>query len=368
MKSPKKKIAFVIASLASGGAERVISNLSNDLIEKFEIVIITFEKSTPFYTLDKRIKVIPCLNSIIQPSSFIQSFKLNYNLTKRIYQILKSEQVNIVIGFITSANILATIAAKFYRIPCIISERNNPIIEDVPKFWVLLRKFIYPIANKVVLQTKGVKKIYDNKIDAHKIHILPNPISSELTQLRDSSVYKENLILTVGRLDKNKCQEDLIKAFSSINVENWNLLIIGEGHKKQELTNLINSLNLGDKIKIISKVKNIDEYYNKASIFVFTSKTEGFPNALLEAMHFGLPCISTDCDFGPSDLINDGENGFLVPVNQEVILSQRLQQLMCNKELRDKFSSQSKLSTDNYQSKKVVKQWEDLINSTFNRV
>ncbi len=364
MSSSRKKIAFVIASLSSGGAERVISNLSNELIDKFEIVIITFSKSTPFYDLDKRIKVIGCLNSINQSSSIFQSLKLNYILTKRIYQILKKEHINLVIGFITSANILSTLASKMHRIPCIISERNNPLIENVPRFWVILRKFVYPMADKIVLQTRGIKKIYETKIDSRKINILPNPISSKLSQLRDANVEKENLILTVGRLDKNKCQEELIHAFSSIESGNWRLLIIGEGNNKQVLKTLIEHLNLTDKIKIISNVQHIDEYYNKASVFVFTSKTEGFPNALLEAMHFGLPCISSDCDFGPSDLIDDGINGFLVPLNNDGILKERLSQLINNEDLRKIFSCKAKRSTEKYKSNLAISQWEKLINDT----
>ncbi|WP_047546297.1 glycosyltransferase [Psychroserpens sp. Hel_I_66] len=363
MSNPKKKIAFVIASLASGGAERVISNLSNTLIENYEIIIITFSESKPFYNLDQRIKVISCLDKIEQPKSIFQSLKLNYLLTKRIFQILKKEHVNVSIGFITSANILSTIASKFYGIPCIISERNNPLVEEVPKFWVLLRSLVYPLADKMVLQTEGVKKIYENKIRKNKISILPNPIASELTNLRDHTIKKENLILTVGRLDENKCHEDIIQAFKTIKVHNWKLLIIGDGDKKEKLIKLIKSSHQSDKIKIISKVKDIENYYNKASIFVFTSKTEGFPNALLEAMHFGLPSISTNCDFGPSDLINDGTNGFLIPLNDSIVLRERLSQLIDSKKLRHIFSQRSIQRTENYESKKAVAQWEQLINS-----
>ncbi|WP_296386379.1 glycosyltransferase family 4 protein [Winogradskyella sp.] len=357
----KKKIAFVIGSLSSGGAERVITNLSNSLIERYEIVIITFAKSTPFYPLDERIKVIACRESNDQPSSTFQSLKLNFHLTKRIYQILKKEQVDIAIGFITSANILTTIAAKICRIPCIISERNNPLVENVPKFWVILRKYFYPMADCVVLQTQGVKKIYEKKIKPHKITILPNPISSELSELRDETIPKEKIILTVGRLDKNKCQEDVIKAFKDINADGWKVQIIGDGNKKEELLTQIEDYNLTDKIEIISKVKRIDKYYNKASIFVFTSKTEGFPNVLLEAMDYGLPCISTDCNFGPSDLIEDGTNGFLVPINDDVMLKDKLTLLLNDESLRSQFSIKSRETTEAYLSDTVVEKWENLI-------
>lgn len=350
----KKKIAFVVSSFSSGGAERVISNISNVLVEKFEIIIITSIKSQPFYNLDERINVVACTDEISQSLSIFQSLKLNFLLTRRIYQILKKEKVSLVIGFITSTNIISTNVAKILGIPCIISERNNPLVEDVQKFWVILRKFVYLLSDRIVLQTQGVKKIYEKKIQPDKLIILPNPIASELSQQRDDNVVKENLIITVGRLDKNKCHDDIIKAFGSLEIENWKLLIIVEGSKKQELIALIDELQLSHKIKIISKVKRIDKYYNKSSIFVFASKTEGFPNALLEAMHFGLPCISTDCDFGPSDLIDDGINGYLVPVNQVTALKERFSQLINNEELRRAFSTKSKFATENYQSEMAV--------------
>lgn len=359
----KKKIGFVISSLSSGGAERVISNLSNVLIEKFEIVIITFVNSKPFYDLDHRIKVIHCREVYSPSKSIIQSIKLNYMLTIGIYRIFKKENIDLTIGFITSTNILTAIAAKIYGIPCIISERNNPLRGDLPRFWMLLRNLMYPKADSLVLQTKGVKKLYEKKVEEKKLIILPNPIATELTQLRDSNVRKEKLILTVGRLDENKNQSETIMAFKSLDLHDWRLLIIGDGVKKEFLKNLIKTHNLENKVEIISRVKDIHNYYNKASVFIFTSKTEGFPNALLEAMHFGIPCISTDCNFGPSDLINDGDNGFLIPIDDVNMLEERLYQLINNKELRADISTKAKLSTEKYVSDKVISKWENLINS-----
>jgi GalNAc-alpha-(1->4)-GalNAc-alpha-(1->3)-diNAcBac-PP-undecaprenol alpha-1,4-N-acetyl-D-galactosaminyltransferase len=358
----KKKIGFVIGTLSSGGAERVISTLSNTLVNRFDITIITFTKSIPFYTLDSRIKVVSCQEKTNKPKSIIDSLKLNYTLVKSISNIAKQEKIDILIGFITSANILTVLASKINHIPSIISERNNPLVEDVPKLWEILRRFTYPKANTLVLQTKGIKKLYEKKIRPHKITILPNPIASELSKLRHNNAKTEKIILSVGRLDKNKCHDELITAFKTINPIGWKVQIIGDGNKKQELATLIEKYNLLDKIEIISKVKNIDKYYNEASIFVFTSKTEGFPNALLEAMHFGLPCISTDCDFGPSDLISDGENGFLIPVNDQEKLTNKLTRLINDENLQIKFSKNAKHTTEDYMSEKVVAQWEALIN------
>ena len=253
------------------------------------------------------------------------------------------------------------------KIPSIISERNNPMIEDVSKFWVLLRKFVYPMADNVILQTQGIKKFYENKLDTEKITILPNPISAELSTLREENHDRKNLILTVGRLDKNKCQDLLIKAFSNIRVNNWEIIMIGDGYKKNELEQLIAENNLTHQVKIIGKVKDIHNYYNKASIFVFTSKTEGFPNALLEAMHFGIPTISTDCPFGPADLINDGNNGYLIPLGDQNLLEKQLSALIDNESLRTSFSKKARKTTEEYDSKIVTEKWETVINKILNK-
>ncbi len=361
----KKKIAFVIGALTPGGAERVISTLSNGLIDDFDVTIITFKKSKPFYRLDERIQVISCFDKIDKPTSVFGSIKLNYNILKKVTSIVKSEQIDLLIGFITSANIIATLAAKRNGIPSLISERNDPLKKDIPRFWLILRKLVYPKSDNLIVQTEKVKAIYTNMLNHKSITVLPNPISSDLSQLRKNEAKREKIILTVGRLNNDKRQDKLIKAVNELKLEGWKVIIIGKGPNKYKLNNLIESLNLSDQIEILSNIKNIHDYYMKASIFVFTSKAEGFPNALLEAMHFGLPCISTDCNYGPSDLITDGKDGFLVPVNDQSILVKKIDELIKDDKLKAQFSINAIETSLNYTSKKVTEKWKNVINQHF---
>ena len=197
----------------------------------------------------------------------------------------------------------------------------------------------------------------------HKnIVVLPNPISSDLSELRKNEIKREKIILTVGRLNNDKRQDKLIRAIYSLNLEDWKVIIIGKGPNKKKLNNLIKNLNLSNKIEILSDIKNIHDYYLRASIFVFTSKAEGFPNALLEAMHFGLPCISTDCNYGPSDLITNGKDGFLVPVNNQDILVQKIDELIKDDDLKKSFEKNAIETSLNYTSKKVTEKWKTIIN------
>ena len=359
----KKKISFIIGALTPGGAERVISTLSNQLIEQYEVIIITFTKSKPFYELDNRIKVIYCEETIDTPNSFIDSLKLNYKLTKSVSKIIKQEKIDLAIGFITSANIIAIIASKLNKIPSIISERNNPMVVKVSRFWSTLRLLFYPVANKIVLQTNGVKKFYSGKIKNHKMVVIPNPISSKLELAKNENVVKEKIILTVGRLESHKCQSLILKAFNNIETKDWKLVIVGVGPREKELKDYVKENKLSDKVEFKGKVKEIDKLYNKTGIFVFASRYEGYPNVIIEAMSFGIPTISSDCDFGPTDIIKNDENGFLFPVDNQNELEKKLSLLINNEDIREKFTENSKLNTKKFQSNVVTSQWNETIKS-----
>ncbi|MCM4172553.1 glycosyltransferase family 4 protein [Arenibacter sp. TNZ] len=360
-KVKKQKIAFVIPSLGAGGAERVVSTLANALIKNYEVYIITFIKIVPFYKLHKDVQLVHCVDKITPSRNIFNALKSNYILLKKINAIVKKEKIQLLIGFLTSANVLSVLAAKSNSIPCIISERNNPNKNKVNKFWKILKNFSYHKANFLVVQTKEIKEYYVSSVTEEKLIILPNPISDELSLKRDKKALKENIILNVGRLTRQKAQDVLIKSFSRIDDKNWKLLIIGEGPKKKDYEQLVEKLDLKDRVLIKSKTKNIDKYYNSCSIFAFSSIFEGFPNALIEAMHFGIPCISTDCPTGPSELIEDGINGFLIPMNNEEVLTEKINQLISKEDLRLSFGKNGQKTVDQFRVDYVVKQWNRII-------
>ncbi|GGD10024.1 glycosyltransferase family 4 protein [Hyunsoonleella pacifica] len=364
----KKKISFVIGALTAGGAERVITNLSNQLIEKYEVHIISLIKkeSEPFYKLNSNIKLFTCTEQYKPSSSIIQGIKLNYSLYKTISNYLKKEKIDLFIGFITSANVLAILAAKKNNIPCIISERNYPKKSTTPLQWRILRKLLYKKAEFLVVQTDEMKKQFESIINKNKIVILKNPIAPELTNARDTSQKKENLILNVGSLSNQKAQDVLIKAFANINHNNWKLIIVGKGEKQKEYEELIKSLKLDDKINLLGQTKDIAHYYNKSRIFAFTSIFEGSPNALIEAMHFGLPCVSTDCPTGPSELITDGHSGFLIPIGDQKQLEDRLSELISDEKLREKFSVNAVESVKFLEAEPVTMEWNNLFEKLLN--
>ena len=361
----KTTIAFIIHALGSGGAERVVSTLANELADKYRVVIITYQKRKPFYPLSSGITLFHCEEELPVSQNFFQSIQINYRLVIKISRFLRQENVKLSIGFMTSANILAILASRLSNIPVIISERNNPYLAKVPLFWKYMRRITYSKANFLIVQTAEVRKYFSEFLKSEKIVIINNPIAPDLTAGKNGQSVKENIVLNVGRFISGKAQDQLIKAFGAIKHKGWKLHLIGSGPKAEDYKQLINSLNLQDRVEMIPPTQNIELHYNTARIFAFTSLSEGYPNALIEAMHFGLACISTDCPTGPSEIMVNNSNGFLIPMNDQVALQEHLQLLIDDATLRSRLGEQAEKSVERFETKTIVKEWQNLIENSF---
>lgn len=238
---------------------------------------------------------------------------------------------------------------KFYRI------RNSE---------TLLQKCVARIINyyefnfKVKKYDKIIVLTNEDKIrnwnNNNKIAVIPNIISVNSTKV---SSLESNKIIAVGRLVKQKNFISLIRAFKFVSIKhpNWYLYIYGEGELKNKLQDEINKLNLETQVKLVGKFSNYDEVYGDASLFVMTSIFEGLPLALLEAISFGLPVVSYDFQCGPKDIITNGLNGYLVNCNNEILLSEKICDLIENKELRKMMGASSLIKSKEYSVDKIIK-------------
>jgi len=356
-----KKIVFLITSLNSGGAERVTANLVNSFILDYEVHLILLYNEPLFYKIDKSV-IIYYLNTRYTPCKTVfHAITQNVLFLKKIIKIFRLNKYDVVISFTTTVNVLSIFAARYMSVPCILSERNNPEVYVVNAFWRILRNFSYSLADGLVVQTNLIKKFYEKKIKADKIIVIPNPIEVDMLSLNKFYGERSNIILTVGRLDDNKNQRLLIHAFSNLNLSNWKLVVVGDGVLREVYKKLVKDLHIEQKVEFVGNVQNVWDYYNQAKIFAFTSSSEGFPNALLEAMSFGLPCISTDCPSGPSEIITNDENGYLIEVNNRAQLEDRLSKLINNPQLCKEFSSKAITSIEKFKMEEIYKQWETLI-------
>ena len=346
------KIAFLISSLNAGGAERVVSLLANELSLTNDIVIITLSKDEPFYKLNDSITVkqLGVLNSGTNP---LKSIFSNLVLLYKITLLIRSFKIKSLICFMTTSNVLGIISGKMLsNIKVTISERANPKFEDVG-YWNFLRRKTYKLADRLVVQSEEISNYFKPFVDERKTSIIPNPI--KIVDFNKNK--KEKIILTVGRIDANKNQEQIIRSFSKVKQQGWKLIICGDGSLLSKLKDLVKALNINDAVEFKGRVKNIEKQYERASIFAFSSLSEGFPNVLLEAMNYGCACISTDCPTGPSILIKNNVNGFLIPLADENSYTNHLQNLIDDEKNRNLLVSNAKSGLENYSLNKVAEQW-----------
>jgi GalNAc-alpha-(1->4)-GalNAc-alpha-(1->3)-diNAcBac-PP-undecaprenol alpha-1,4-N-acetyl-D-galactosaminyltransferase len=361
----KRKIAFIIPCLSYGGAERVIVLLANKFTSNFEVFLIVFYKTDMIYNVDEKVNIVYLQEKYTASHSFIDAIINNIVYLKKIIRIAKKNKIDALIGFTTSVNIITVISSFFLQTPTMISERNNPEVYIPNFFWKVLRNFSYSFTNGLVVQTDFIKRFYQKTIQADKIIVIPNPIDEYLISKRKFYGNRLNIILTVGRLDENKNQRLLIEAFSNLNPDKWKLVVVGDGVLREVYRKLVKDLDVEQKVEFVGNVHNVWDYYNQAKIFAFTSNSEGFPNSLLEAMSFGLPCISTDCPSGPSEIIINDENGYLIEVNNMKQLEDRLFKLINNPAICDQFSQNAILTTEKFSMVEVKKLWDVQIQKLF---
>lgn len=348
------KIAFVISSLSSGGAERVLSNLANQLSKKNEIYIVVFSREDSFYNLSEKVNLIK-LNLSKNSKNKFESIKNSLNRVLILRNALKNIDADINISFMIHTNILAIIASKVNKQKIIIAER---IVYNFyqSKLLYKIRRFIYPKSDYLVTQTFSDKKNYNFM---KNVKVIYNPL--ELPKLEK---IEERIILAVGRLDKQKGFDNLIDCFAKVNSNDWRLCIAGDGVEKKNLENQIKKLHLNN-VELIGKRKDIFEWYAKSSIFILSSHKEGFPNVLLEAMGSGCACISFDCPSGPSEIIENEINGILVENQNTEELAFQMQRLIDNKDLRKNLSNEAKKVKEKYSIEKIANEWNLLLEKIY---
>jgi glycosyltransferase involved in cell wall biosynthesis len=361
----KTKLFFVINTLNGGGAERVISNLGNHFSQKnFEVTMVCLNEARPAYLLDPEIKIH---SLITQDRKRFFGFRLYYaarTFIKLIF-LLKREKPAAIISFMTSANMWTGLSCAFIKIPYIVSERITPDY-TVNQFSFILNKLaanLYGRSKAIVVPSRGMIAAFRKNKSFSKLNnfeVINNPVN-KFGPSAVSIAHPHKYILAVGRLDPQKGFDLLIKAFKKLNIADLDLLICGEGSERPNLELQIARLHLKRKVKLIGFQTDLPSYYRQAELFVLSSRNEGYPNALVEAMSLGCTCIATDCEFGPADIIEHGKNGLLVKPNAVNALYKAMNGLMYDNTLKAKLSSNAILINQTNSTEHTSEKWEQLV-------
>ena len=370
------KIVVFIHSLSGGGAERVAINLSRYWVERgHTVTILTLAGAEEdFYLPDCQVKRI-ALGLARDSQNAALGLWANMNRIKALRTILCQERPDVVLSLMTTANVLAILAARNLPIAVVASERIHPPQFPLGRTWECLRRWSYGWSDAIVALTSESADWLRQHTNARRVVVIPNPVlwplPSQPPILEPHSVLpnQRKVVLGVGRLAFQKGFDILIKAFSRIarNHLDWDLVILGEGPERLVLENLTSTLCLNERVYLPGLVGNISDWYKAADIYVMSSRFKGFPNTLAEALASGCPAVSFDCDTGPRDIIRHEIDGLLVSPGDVEALSSAMTRLMDNEALRSEFAARAVEARERFSIERIGVMWEELFNEVTQR-
>ena len=345
-----------MSSLGMGGAERVVVSLANWIVTNTDsnVTILKFIDEKSSYPLNDKIRIIDMPKS--NKNRFLNIVD-RYNFCKKEFSNIEPD---IIISFFNKTQLYAYLS-KPKKTVLIGSERCNVL--ELSFYEKLFSKAIAKKCDGFIFQTERVKKYYPKKVRKNST-VIYNAISNQKAIDASKKNYlKENIITAMGRLNPQKGFDILIKSFKKVVSEfpDYKLLIYGEGEEREKLQSLINSLSLENNVKLCGNDKDAIYTVAKSKIFVLSSRFEGMPNALIEAMATGTACISTDCDFGPRELIENNHNGILVPIDDEKVLAEKIIYLLKNDITREDLGNNAKSILTKLDSETIYKKYYDYL-------
>jgi GalNAc-alpha-(1->4)-GalNAc-alpha-(1->3)-diNAcBac-PP-undecaprenol alpha-1,4-N-acetyl-D-galactosaminyltransferase len=361
------KLIFIIDSLISGGAERVMSVLANRLSESgYDITILSKSHEPPFYKLESKVKLV-YLRVKVNYDNKITILFSRLRVYLHICNYLRAKKPDVVIPFLTNTNGITIIICKLLGLYVIASEHNNyKLCLDSFPVW-FIKRIIYPRSGLLTVLTERDKTEYYGRFMKNVI-VMPNPLSLDPVK-NIELLAREKIILSVGELSRmhQKGFDLLLEIFAQIAPEypEWQLVIAGSGDHGT-LTEMISKSGLDGKISLIGEVNDIQSHMRKSSIFALTSRWEGLPMVLLEAMSQGMASIAFDCFTGPRELITDGLDGILIEDRNKDHFVTGLKTLMEDQDLRVKLGRKAVETSKKYLPEEVTQKWINLIEKRSN--
>lgn len=346
-----KSILFVTGSMAKGGAERVISILSDYYAKKgWKVKILMLIKKNVEYELNSNVDLL----------DFSRSKRGKFDtvrLVKEVKKYVKKNTPDAVVAFMGPIAIITWLACKGLHSRLIVSERIDPSMAHRKFIVKKLLNRVYAKSDCTVLQTRRAWNYFPASVKKNSV-IIENPIRVQCY----ANENKSHRIVTAGRLTEQKNHKMLINAFEKIHMKypEYKLEIYGEGPLRNELQQLIYAKELQSSVILAGSVSDLHVRMSDAEFFVLSSDYEGLSNALLEAMMMGLPCISTDCS-GSDEAIQNGENGLLVPIGDTDKLAEAMLSLIENEALRIKLAKAAMQTSDKYKVDNIIQKWTEVI-------
>ena len=392
----RKKLVLVISHLGPGGAQRVVTNAVEALTERgLDLHVIVFTERTDEYRIDPRatIHVWQCrgngqaldfeddvddedhlsprpskpgrllIRSIrnLLPSSLAFSFEL-MRISAWMRRTIRTIEPDAVLSFLTQTNIMTVLATRGLGTRTVISERNDPRLQRHRPRVEFLRRIVYDWADVVTANSHGALAALEVFVSRDKLAFLPNPLTNPSTS--EEIVFARPTVITVGRLVEQKGIDVLLEAWAKVTktLPDWQLAIVGDGPLHAKLKMRAAELNIENCVKWLGHVSDPFPLLRAAEVFVLTSRFEGTPNALLEAMACGLPAVVSDASPGPCELVGTDESaGLIVPVEDSSATAEALTHLALNEALRRRLGVAAKMRAGAHKADQAIDVWLRLL-------
>jgi glycosyltransferase involved in cell wall biosynthesis len=377
MRRGRIKVAFFVHALSGGGSERVISRIISCLDRsRFIPILILIEKRGVFLEdIPNDVPVLDCGKGADGGRwKWVRSFA----------RFLKTERPDVLVSFLWYANTFAVLARFLSgtKTRLILSERSTVLGSREGVLGESLRRlsirFLYGKGARIVVNSESLRMQFTEYFGFSQdmVDTIHNPLDidgilaqsaggSDPASRGPISGTLRGTIVGMGRFSREKGFDLLIRSMTMVRAP-ARLLLLGEGRDGKNLRKLVGELGLSGKVEFLGFRKNPYPILRSATIFVLPSRYEGFPNGLAEAMALSVPCVATRCRTGPEELIKDGDNGLLVPVEDPEAMARAVDRLLCDPPLRERLGAAARISVQKYRAGEIVRQYESLIESVVN--
>lgn len=364
-------VTLVISSLSAGGSERVLSVMANHWAAKDrQVTLVTLsDTSDDHYALDARVRRVALGVASVSNSPWV-ALASNARRIVTLRRAIRETAAPVVISFGDRTNVLTLLATVGTGIRVIVAERTDPRRSKLGRAWSRLRTLTYRRAYRLVVQTGGLMSWASPLVGAQRCFVIENPVRDVDTRSwTEAPERTSRTVLGVGRLVRLKGFDILLRAFAQVAQEfdDWNVVILGEGGEREALGDLARHLAIDGRLSMPGLVLDPERVMARSDLFVLASRYEGFPNALLEAMGVGMAVIGTKTA-GSSEIIKDGLNGLLVPIDDAPALAQAMGGLMRNGQARATLGHGARGVRERFGIDHVMAKWDGLIDSGWARL
>lgn len=358
------RVTLLIGSLSGGGAERVVCNLANYLAaHKHDVTVLTVSDEST-YQIDAGVRHVVLYG---ESGSKLPHSVINLLRIYKMNKYLRSEKMDLYVTFLPKLTRILLQQKMFIKCPIILAERCDPstFYSTSVKNAEYFDRY-YNLADGYVFQTEDAKTFYSNRnINVAESVVIPNAINPSFVRAPYTGK-KIKRIVGAGRLTEQKNFRLLIDAFAKIcdKYQDYKLVIYGKGPLEDDLIQHTKELKINHRVEFPGYVDNLGDELEKSAMFVLSSNFEGMPNALMEAMALGLPCISTDCPAGGSKfLIDDGVNGLLIPVNDVAALAEAMERILASEAVSCQYSAEARKVCEQLSYDKTYSKWEAFLSA-----